>query len=45
MTARRVNSSILQTLFCLWVIGAQIWYLLQFRALVAFFAAKFFHKS
>jgi hypothetical protein len=45
MNQRRAKSSIIEVLLCLWVLAAPIWYLLQFRPLVAFFAARFFPKS
>jgi len=45
MRARRTKAFIFELLLCLWVVGAQIWYVFQFRPLVAFFAAKFLHKS
>jgi hypothetical protein len=45
MSQPRVKISIVEGLLCLWVIAAPIWYLLQFRPLVAFVAARFFHKS
>jgi len=45
MSDHRAKTSFAEACLCLWVIAAQIWYLLQFRPLVAFFVARFFHKS
>jgi hypothetical protein len=45
MDGRGAKLSIVEAFLCLWVIAAQIWYLLQFGPLVTFFAARFFHKS
>jgi hypothetical protein len=45
MKASRAKSSMVEALLCLWVLGAQIWYLLQFRPLLAFLAARLFHNS
>jgi len=45
MDRRGAKLSIVEAFLCLWVIAAQIWYLLQFGPLVTFFAARFFHKS
>lgn len=45
MSERGAKSSIIEALLCLWIIGAQLWYLLQFRPLLAFFAAKLLHHS
>jgi hypothetical protein len=45
MNQRGAKVSIVEAFLCLWVIAAPIWYLLQFRPLLAFFATKFFHKS
>jgi len=45
MSKLRPKFSITEALLCAWVIGAHIWYLLQFRPLFAVFAAKFFHKT
>jgi len=45
MSDRHAKRPLIEMLLCLWVIGAQVWYLFQFRTLVAFFAAKLFHKS
>jgi len=32
-------------LLCAWVIGAQVWYLAQFRPLVEFAARKVLHRG
>lgn len=45
MSKNRPFSPILEVLLCAWIVGAQIWYLLQFRPLIAFFVMRFFHKS
>jgi hypothetical protein len=45
MSERGAKSSIIEALLCLWIIAAQLWYLLQFRPLFAFFAAKLLHHS
>jgi len=45
MSERGAKSSIIEAFLCLWIVGAQIWYLLQFRPLLAFFAGKFFRHS
>jgi len=44
MSESRAKTSVTEALLCLWVIAAPIWYLLQFRPLIALFAARFFHK-
>jgi hypothetical protein len=38
------KSSIIEALLCLWLIAAPIWYLLQFRPLMALLAARLLHK-
>jgi formate/nitrite transporter FocA (FNT family) len=45
MSERGAKSSIIEALLCAWIVAAQVWYLLQFRPLLAFFAAKLFHHS
>jgi hypothetical protein len=45
MSERDAKSFIIESFLCLWVIATPIWYLLQFRSLVAFFVARFLHKS
>jgi hypothetical protein len=45
MSQPHAKISIVEVLLCLWVIAAPIWYLLQFRPLLAFFAARLFNKS
>jgi len=45
MNEPRAKISFTEALLCLWVIAAPIWYLFQFRPLIAFFAARFFHRS
>jgi hypothetical protein len=44
MSEHRARLSIVEALSCAWVIGAQIWYLFQFRPLAAFFVTRIFHK-
>ncbi len=36
--------SLTEVLLCGWLIAAQIWYVLQFRPLLTFLAARFLHK-
>jgi len=36
--------SLTEVLLCGWVIAAQLWYVLQFRPLLTFLAARFLHK-
>jgi len=45
MSEPRTKSSLTEVLLCLWVIAAPIWYLFQFRPLIALFAARLLHKS
>jgi hypothetical protein len=45
MDGRSTKLSVVEALLCLWVIAAPIWYLFQFRPLLAFFAARFLHKQ
>jgi hypothetical protein len=45
MSERGTKSSIIEALLCAWIVGAQLWYLLQFRPLLAFFGAKLLHHS
>jgi hypothetical protein len=39
------SSRIIEFLLCPRLIGAQLWYLLQFKPLLVVLAARFFHKS
>jgi hypothetical protein len=39
------KTPIVEPLLCLWVIAAPVWYLFQFRPLVAFFVGRFLHKQ
>jgi hypothetical protein len=45
MSKKFGSSRIVEFLLCAWVIGAQLWYLLQFKPLLVVLAARFFHKS
>jgi len=36
---------VVEWLLCAWVIGAQLWYLAQFRPLVEFAARKVLHRG
>ena len=45
MSEPRAKTSITEALLCLWVLAAPIWYLFQFRPLIAIFAARLLHKS
>jgi hypothetical protein len=45
MNERGAKLLIVEACLCLWVIAAPIWYLLEFRPLITFFAARLFHKS
>jgi hypothetical protein len=45
MSKKFGSSRIVEFLLCAWVIGAQLWYLLQFKPLLVVLAARFFHQS
>jgi hypothetical protein len=45
MSERGAKSLIIEALLCMWIVGAEVWYLLQFRPLLAFFAIKLLHHS
>jgi len=36
--------SLTEVLLCGWVVAAQLWYVLQFRPLLTFLAARFLNK-
>jgi hypothetical protein len=45
MTRRKVFRDVAEWLLCVWVIGAQLWYLAQFRPLVEFAVRKVLHRG